>query len=42
VPGWRWVFILEAAPAVVLGCVTFLTMTDRPQRASPDFSPVRE
>src|SRR5262250_346614 len=28
--GWRWLFILEGVPAVVLGVVTLLYMTDRP------------
>src|SRR5438132_5757317 len=32
-PGWRWVFILEAAPAIVLGFVTLRIMTERPQAA---------
>jgi ACS family tartrate transporter-like MFS transporter len=33
-PGWRWVFILEAIPAILLGIVTLLVMTDRPERAT--------
>jgi ACS family tartrate transporter-like MFS transporter len=33
-PGWRWVFILEAVPAIVLGIVTFFIMTDRPEHAT--------
>lgn len=33
-PGWRWVFILEALPALVMGLVTLLIMTDRPQQAT--------
>jgi ACS family tartrate transporter-like MFS transporter len=33
-PGWRWVFVLEALPAIVLGFVTLLIMTDRPQQAT--------
>jgi ACS family tartrate transporter-like MFS transporter len=28
--GWQWVFILEALPAVVLGVVVWMVMTDRP------------
>lgn len=32
-PGWRWVFILEGLPAIVLGIVTFFYLTDRPQDA---------
>jgi MFS transporter, ACS family, tartrate transporter len=31
--GWQWLFILEAAPAVVLGVVFYLYMTDRPEQA---------
>ena len=31
--GWRWVFILEGLPAVVLGFVTLLYLTDRPREA---------
>ena len=32
--GWQWLFILEAAPAVVLGVVTAFYLTDRPEQAS--------
>lgn len=32
-PGWRWLFILEGAPAVILGIVTYFYLTDRPQEA---------
>ncbi|HXO02140.1 MAG TPA: MFS transporter [Stellaceae bacterium] len=31
--GWQWLFILEAAPAVVLGMVFYFYMTDRPEQA---------
>lgn len=31
--GWRWVFILEAIPAIVLGIVTIFYLTDRPKDA---------
>jgi D-galactonate transporter len=31
--GWQWLFILEAAPAIVLGFVTFFYLTDRPADA---------
>jgi ACS family tartrate transporter-like MFS transporter len=31
--GWRWLFILEGIPAIVLGIVTLLYMTDRPEDA---------
>jgi len=32
-PGWRWLFILEGIPAVVLAVVTITTMVDHPQQA---------
>ena len=32
-PGWRWIFILEGLPAVVLGIVTIFYLTDRPHQA---------
>jgi len=28
---WQWLFILEAAPAIILGVVTFFYLVDRPQ-----------
>ena len=31
--GWRWLFILEGIPAIVLGIVTLFYMTDRPEDA---------
>lgn len=31
--GWQWMFIIEAAPAVVLSVVTFFYLTDRPKDA---------
>jgi ACS family tartrate transporter-like MFS transporter len=31
--GWRWVFILEGLPPVVMGVVTFWYLTDRPADA---------
>ncbi len=31
--GWKWLFIIEGLPAVVLGVVTLLAMTDRPRDA---------
>jgi ACS family tartrate transporter-like MFS transporter len=31
--GWQWLFILEGLPAVLLGVVTLLWMTDRPRHA---------
>jgi D-galactonate transporter len=32
--GWQWLFILEAAPAIVLAVVTFFYLTDRPETAA--------
>ncbi len=32
--GWQWIFIVEAAPAVLLGLAAFIWLTDRPQHAS--------
>jgi D-galactonate transporter len=31
--GWQWLFIIEAAPAIVLACVTYFYLTDRPADA---------
>ncbi len=31
--GWRWLFVVEGIPAIVLGVVTFFYMTDRPREA---------
>src|SRR5580658_3163454 len=31
--GWRWLFVIEGIPAVVLGVVTFVYLTDRPSQA---------
>ena len=31
--GWQWLFIIEAVPAVVLGAVFWVYMTDRPSQA---------
>jgi ACS family tartrate transporter-like MFS transporter len=31
--GWRWLFILEGIPAVILGIVTWFYMTDLPDQA---------
>ncbi|GED12529.1 MFS transporter [Aneurinibacillus migulanus] len=33
IPGWRWMFVLEGMPAVILGIVTFFYLTDRPEDA---------
>jgi MFS transporter, ACS family, tartrate transporter len=32
--GWRWLFILEGIPAVILGVITFFYLTDRPSQAT--------
>jgi len=31
--GWRWLFVLEGAPAIVLGIVTWFYLTDWPHQA---------
>jgi len=31
--GWQWLFIIEAAPAIVLAFVTYFYLTDRPSDA---------
>ena len=31
--GWRWLFILEGVPAVILGIITLFYLTDRPAEA---------
>jgi len=31
--GWQWLFLIEGAPAVVLGVVTYFYLTDRPAEA---------
>jgi MFS transporter, ACS family, tartrate transporter len=33
IAGWRWLFILEGIPAVVLGIATWLYLNDRPEDA---------
>jgi sugar phosphate permease len=32
-PGWRWLFILEGIPAVILGLITAFYLTDQPVQA---------
>lgn len=31
--GWRWLFIIEGLPAVILGVITFFYLIDRPEQA---------
>jgi MFS transporter, ACS family, tartrate transporter len=38
--GWRWLFIIEGAPAIIFGVVTIFYLTDRPHQA--DWLPVDE
>lgn len=33
IPGWRWLFILEGIPAILLAGVTLWIMVDRPRKA---------
>ena len=32
--GWQWVFLLEAAPAILLGVFAFVWLTDKPEHAT--------
>ena len=32
--GWQWIFLLEAAPTILLGVVAFVWLTDRPEHAA--------
>jgi MFS family permease len=34
VAGWQWIFVLEAAPAVLLGLAAYGWLTDRPENAT--------
>src|SRR5215468_8636939 len=34
VSGWRWLFVAEGIPAVLLGAITFFYLTDRPAEAN--------
>ena len=34
IEGWRWLFVLEGMPAVLLGAVAFFYLTDRPRDAA--------
>jgi MFS transporter, ACS family, tartrate transporter len=31
--GWQWLFVIEAMPAIILGIVVYLYLTDRPEQA---------
>lgn len=31
--GWRWVFVLEGIPSVIMGLITWFYLTDRPEQA---------
>lgn len=33
IPGWRWLFLLEGIPAVLLGITAFFVLPDRPDQA---------
>jgi sugar phosphate permease len=33
VPGWRWLFLLEGVPAILLGIATLFLLPDRPNQA---------
>jgi ACS family tartrate transporter-like MFS transporter len=33
ISGWRWMFILEGAPAVILGIITYFYLTNKPEEA---------
>jgi len=33
IPGWRWLFLLEGVPAILLGIATLLVLPDRPSEA---------
>lgn len=32
--GWQWMFLIEGLPAMILGMVVFLTLSDRPEDAT--------
>jgi ACS family tartrate transporter-like MFS transporter len=33
IAGWKWLFVLEAAPTVIMGIATFFYLTDKPAQA---------
>ncbi len=40
--GWRWMFLLEGVPAILLGVVTLFYLTDRPEQAEWLSAPERQ
>ncbi len=32
--GWKWIFMLEAIPTIIIGVVVLFTLADKPERAS--------
>ena len=34
IPGWRWLFVVEGIPAVLLGIVSYFFLTDTPREAA--------
>jgi ACS family tartrate transporter-like MFS transporter len=40
--GWKWLFLLEGIPAIVLGFVTLYYLTDRPEQATWLSAPERD
>jgi len=40
--GWKWLFLLEAVPTIILGFVAFGYLTDKPEKASWLTAPERE
>jgi MFS family permease len=32
--GWKWLFLFEAVPAIILGCCVWFFLTDRPESAT--------
>jgi ACS family tartrate transporter-like MFS transporter len=34
IAGWRWLFVIEGLPAIVLGVVTYFYLTDKPEDAA--------
>ncbi|MGG3569409.1 MFS transporter [Priestia megaterium] len=34
ISGWRWMFILEGSPAVILGIITYFYLTNKPEEAN--------